>query len=59
MNQFIYTIGKGFAILTGITLFSHSRFMPSTLKTYLNPHPFFEENLKLNNDIDLPPNLDS
>ena len=52
MNWYLYTAGRGFAILTGLTLFSHSRFMPSALKTHLNPHPFFKKNLKFESNFD-------
>ena len=54
MNQFWFTAGKGFTIFTGLTLFAHSRFMSTQLKTYLNPHPFFRENFK-HRDEDIPP----
>ena len=42
MNRYLYTAGKGFTILTGFTLFAHSRFMPTNLKTYMNPHSFLK-----------------
>ena len=41
MNNLLYTAGKGFAIFTGITLFMHSRFVPTTIKHYMNPDPIF------------------
>ena len=55
MHPFLYTAGKGFAIFTGFTLFAHSRLMPSTLKTYFDPHPFFKKNLEFKNDEELFP----
>lgn len=40
MNN-LYTIGKGFAIFTGITLFMHSRYMPTTFTQYMNQDNLF------------------
>jgi hypothetical protein len=42
MNNLVYTAGKGLVVLAGFTMFAHSRFMPSTLKELINPHPIFK-----------------
>jgi len=42
MNPVLYNAGKGFAVLTGLTLFVHSRFASTTIQTYMNPHPIFK-----------------
>ena len=55
MNQFLLTAIKGFTILTGFTFFAHSRFMSAQFKSYINPHPIFNENY-IFRDEDMPPN---
>ena len=55
MNNFMYTAGKGLFVLTGFTLFAHSRFMPTHLKTYMNPRPI----LKNGTGISQPINFDT